>query len=69
VTPLLLESPATVAVICVVPPSSTVVEVGATETATEGTVIVAEADFVVSVTEVAERVTFKLLAGGALGAV
>ena len=69
VTPLLLESPATVAVNCEVLPASTVAEPGATDTATEGTVMVAEADFVLFAAEVAVNVTVKLLAGGLLGAV
>ena len=69
VTPLLLESPATVAVNREVLPAPTAVEAGATDTATEGTVMVAEVDFVLSVTEVAVNVTVKLLAGGLAGAV
>ena len=68
-TPLLLESPATVAVNCVVPVPGTLADVGATLTATEGTVMVVGADFVLSVTEVPVSVTAVLLAGSVAGAV
>jgi hypothetical protein len=67
-TPLLPESPATVAVNCAVPFPGTVAEAGDTTTPTEGTVMVAVADFVVSVMEVAVSVTFKLVAGKVVGA-
>jgi hypothetical protein len=59
----------TVAVNCVLFPASTVAVGGATETLAAGTVIVAEFDFVVSVTEVAVTVTVRALAGGLAGAV
>jgi hypothetical protein len=68
VTPLLLESPATVAVNCVVPVPETLAVEGTTVTATEGTVIVAGADLLVSATEVAVNVTVRLLAGSETGA-
>jgi hypothetical protein len=68
VTPPLLESPISVAANCCFPPDATVAVVGARVIATEGTVIVAEADFVGSLTEVAVSVTFRLLAGGVGGA-
>jgi hypothetical protein len=58
-----------VAASCAVLPATTVADAGATDTATNGTVNVAEEDFVVSVTEVAVTVTARLLAGGAPGAV
>lgn len=69
VTPLLLASFPTVAVNCAVDAASTVAVVGATVTATDGTVIVAEADLVASAAEVAVRVTIKLFIAGAAGAV
>lgn len=69
VTPLLLGSPATVAINCTVAVSRTVAVVGATDTPTDGIVMVADADFVLSVIEVAVSVTVKLLAGGTVGAV
>ena len=59
----------TVAVNCVLFPASTVAVAGATEMVAAGTVIVAEFDFVVSVTEVAATVTVRALAGGLAGAV
>lgn len=68
-TPLLLESPATVAVNCAVPFPGRVGEAGDTTTSTEGTVIVAVADFIESVIEVAVSVTVILLAGSVVGAV
>jgi hypothetical protein len=64
----LLESPITVAVNCCFPPDATEAVVGVTLTATDGTVIVAEADFDGSLTKVAVTVTFRLLAGGVGGA-
>jgi hypothetical protein len=69
VTPLLAESLATFAVICVASPACTVAVDGVTETPTTGTVMVAEAEADVLATEVAVMVTVKLLAGGVLGAV
>ena len=48
---------------------TTVAKGGATETATEGMVTVADADFDLSVTEVAVTVTTRLLAAGEAGAV
>jgi len=68
VTPLLLESPATVAVSCVVPVPATVVVEGTTVTPTEGIVSMAVADLLLSVTDFAVSVTVKLL-GGVAGAV
>ena len=68
-TPLLLESPATLAVNCAVPFPGTVGEAGETTTPTEGTTMVAANDFVASVTEVAVSVTVKLVAGRVVGAV
>ena len=53
---------------CVLLPATTVADGGVTATITDGTVKVAEEDFVVSVTEVAVTVTARLLAGGAPGA-
>jgi hypothetical protein len=64
----LLESPATVATNCCVSPDVTEAVAGATLTAAEGTVIVAEADFVRLSIEVAVSVTTRLLAGGVGGA-
>lgn len=69
VTPLFAKSLVTAAVNCAVDPACTVAEEGATVTTTEGTVIVAEANFVVSVADVAVRVTVRLLDGGVAGAV
>ena len=69
VTPLLVESPSTVAVNVVVDPPMTVAVGGETDRATEGTVIVAEEDLLVSVTDVAVTVTVRLLAGSEPGAV
>lgn len=68
-TPLLVGSPVTVAVTCIVPPSSTVLDGAATDTATDGTVIDIVAVLVLSVAEAAVRVTVKLLAEGVPGAV
>ena len=59
----------TVAVNCAVAPNCTAAALGRTETVIAGTVIFADADLVVSATEVAVRVTNKLLAGAAAGAV
>jgi len=64
VTPLLLGSFVTVAVNWAVAVARTVALPGETETVMAGTVIVAEPDLVVSATEVAVRVTVRLLAGG-----
>ena len=69
VTPLFVESPSTVAINGADAPPRTVATGGATETATEGTVMVAEEDLLLSVTDVAVTVTLRLLAGGKLGAV
>lgn len=74
VTPPLFGSFVTVAVNCCVPPAGTVAEPGAIETVipggTEaGTVMVAEAVLVPSVTDVAVSVTVKLLVGALAGAV
>ena len=73
VTPLFAESLVTVAVNCVVVPAATVAEPGATETVIVGTaavtVMVAEADFDASATEVAVMVTVKPADGGLAGAV
>jgi hypothetical protein len=68
-TPLLPESPATVAVSFCVPVPATVAALGVTVTPTDGIVSVAVAVLLVSVTEVALIVTVKLLAGGVAGAV
>ena len=68
VTPPLLKSPTSVAVNCCFPPDGTEAVAGARVSATEGTVIVAEADFVASLTEMAVSVTIRLLAGGVGGA-
>jgi RNase P/RNase MRP subunit p29 len=64
-----LEVPLTVAVNTLVWPSSTVGAEGEIETETAGTVMVDEADLVVSVAEVAVTVTVKVLEGGVVGAV
>jgi hypothetical protein len=71
VTPLFAESLVTVAVNCAVVPGDTVAELGETETVIAGTVtvMVAEADFDVSATEVAVIVTVKPADGGLVGAV
>lgn len=69
VTPLLLASLVTAAVRVVAPPAGTVLADEATLIATDGTVIVAELDFVVSAIEVADSVTAKSFAGGSLGTV
>jgi len=69
VTPLLLGSPATVAVTGVLAPSNTLAVLGERDKPTDGMVICAGLVFVGSVTEVAVRVTVKLLAGGVAGAV
>jgi hypothetical protein len=69
VTPALLESPMIVALNCCFAPDGTVAVAGARVTATEGTVMVAEPDLVGSVTQAAVSVTFRLLTGGATGAV
>ena len=68
-TPPVLGSLATVGVICCVALTTTLAEVGETETEMAGTLMVAEADFVASATEVAVRVTIRSLAGGLDGAV
>ena len=69
VTPMLLASIRTVAIKGLDEPASTVAEVGAMLTATEGTVIVADAVLVGSATEVEVIVTDRLAAGGVAGAV
>jgi hypothetical protein len=69
VTPLLLASLARVAVNGAVAPASRVAESGAMVTATDGTVMVAEAFFVGSAAEVEVMVTVRLVAGGTAGAV
>ncbi len=69
VTPLLLASLVSVAVRVIAPPAGTVLADEATLIATDGTVIVAELDFVVSAIEVADSVTAKSFAGGLLGTV
>ena len=69
VTPLLAESPTTEAASETLAPAMTVAVGGATETATEGMVMVAEADFALSVTEVAVTLTTRLLPAGEAGAV
>lgn len=63
------DVPPTVAVNCAVPLASTCSVVGETETLIAGTVIVTEADLVLSVAEVAVRVMVRVLAGGVVGAV
>lgn len=50
-------------------PAWTVCVPGLTDTATAGTVMVTEADFVLSLAEIAVRVTTRSLAGGVVGAV
>jgi hypothetical protein len=67
-TPALAGSKLTDALNCVVPPTWTAAVVGATETVMASTVMVADADFEVSATAVAVRVTFRSLTGGVLGA-
>ena len=64
-----LELFVTVAVNCCVAPGKTVGVGGATEMVTAGTVIVAEFDLVVSVTDFAVMVTVRVVAGGLDGAV
>ena len=69
VTPLLLTSFVRVAVKGAVEPASSVAEPGAMVTASDGTVMVAEALFVGSAADVEVMVTVRLLAGGVPGAV
>jgi hypothetical protein len=69
VTPFLLGSFTSVAVTWLVVLASTLVAAGVTLTPTEGTITVAEADFVVSVVEVPVTVILMLLAGSVVGAV
>ena len=69
ITPPLLESPLTLAVNCCVPPDCTEAEVGAMEIVMPVTEMFAEAVLLVSVTEVAVRVTARLPAGEVVGAV
>ncbi len=71
VTPLLAGSLVTVAVNCFVAPASTVAVDGVTETerAVEGIVMVAEAVFDESATELAVIVTVKAAESGVVGAV
>ncbi len=64
-----MDTPFTVAVNCCIWPSCTVGVRGEIVTETAGTVIAAEADLVESVTEVAVRVTARLLGGTVAGAV
>ncbi len=64
-----MDVPFTVAVNTCEVASSTVGVNGEIVTEIVGTVMVAEADFVASVTEVAVRVTVRLLDGGVAGAV
>ena len=68
-TPLLEESPTTVAANVVAAPAMTVAVGGETDRETEGTVIVAEEDLLLSVADVAVTVTVRLLAGSEAGAV
>lgn len=67
VTPLLLGSFTSVAVTCPVVLARTLGEAGATVTPTDGTITVAEADFVLSVAELPVTVTLMLLAGRVAG--
>jgi len=67
-TPEFAGSLVTVAVKFVVLLGWTVAEFGETDTATAGTVTVADPDFDVSTTEVAVIMTFMSLAGGLAGA-
>jgi len=69
VTPLLVASPKTVAMKFPFVDANTVADAGATETVTDGIVIVTVADFVLSVTEVAVTVTVRLADVGEPGAV
>ena len=69
VTPLFAGSLLTVAVNCAVAAACTVAELGVTETVVPGTVMIAAFNTEVLATEVAVRVTVKLLAGGVAGAV
>src|SRR5260370_14999588 len=70
VTPAFAASLLTVAVNCAVAPGCTVAVAGATDTVMPaGTVIITEAVFVPSATEVAVSVTLRSLAGGIAGAV
>jgi hypothetical protein len=71
VTPLFAESLVTVAVNCDVAPACTVAVLGVTETETvlAGIVMVAEAAFDESATEVAVTVTVKAAESGVVGAV
>jgi len=67
-TPLLLESLPTIAMMLgTLPVASTVAVVGVMEIVTEGIVIVAVADLVASSKEVAVTVTVRSLAGGLVG--
>ena len=68
VTPRLATSLPTVALNCALAPTFTVAAPGMTETVTTGTVTVAEAVLVPSLTEVAVSVTVKGLGGGVAGA-
>ena len=68
ITPLLATSFVTAALNCALAPTFTVAAPGMTETVTTGTVTVAEAVFVPSLTEVAVSVTVKGLGGGDAGA-
>lgn len=55
--------PDTIAASCWICPAGTTAEVGETETKTAGTVMVAKAVFVGSVTEVAVSITFRSFGG------
>ena len=68
VTPFPLESFTSVAVSGPVALASTLGAAGVTVRPTEGTMTVAEADFVVSVADVPVTVTLRLLAGKVAGA-
>ena len=68
VTPLLLGSFTSMAVSGPVALARTLGVVGVTVMPTEGTMTVADADFVVSVADVPVTVTLRLLAGSAAGA-
>jgi hypothetical protein len=69
VTPLLDESPTTLAVSCVVAVPIKVAVGGVRLIATEGTVTVAAADFVASTVEVAVNVSVSSFVGSVVGAV
>lgn len=69
VTPPFCGSFVTVAVNACVEPEVTVAVLGATETVTAGTVIVAEDDLLGSACDVAVIVTVSVLDGGVVGAV